>query len=290
MPRERAKERACDSSIKKTLAYSGVFNYPLSFFQLANFLITRQTFDYGFFKQSLRRLIKSRQIKVKDEKFYFSGIKPLSWDLRLKYSKDLINLHEESLKVLTKIPWIKMIGITGSVAAYNAEKNDDLDIFIVTSKSRIWLTRGFVAAFLIIMKKYPNRKSDSPKICPNIFVDEDHLAWPIEKQNIYTAHEIALLQPIYSKDDIYFRFLNENRWMREYLPYFVFEIPKRIKGGFEPKSILVTLAEKLAMNFEMVYMRSKQTTEVTTRGIIHFNKKDSTQNVLRKYKQFTAKL
>ena len=41
-----------------------------------------------------------------------------------------------------------MIAITGSVANYDAEENDDIDLLIVTEKNRLWITRGFV--FLIL--------------------------------------------------------------------------------------------------------------------------------------------
>lgn len=290
MPRERAKERTCDLAIKQTLGYSSVFNYPMSFFQLANYLISDEKFDVKFFKQSLRRLVKNRQVKVKDEKFYLSGTKPLSWDVRKKNSLDLIKKNKDCLNILIRIPWIKMIGITGSVAALNAEKEDDLDIFVITARNRVWITRGFVILILIALKKYPNRKSNNLKICPNIFIDEDHISWPAEKRNVYTAHEVVMLQPYFDKDSTYFRFLNENAWLSEYLPNFSFNLPKRIKSTFQPKSLIVNFIEQLAMKMEMTYMKPRQTTEITTKGIIHFNKKDSTNKVISKFKQITAKL
>ena len=290
MPRERAKERTCDLAIKQTLGYSSVFNYPMSFFQLVNYLVSDESFDNKFFKQSLRRLIKNKQIKVKDEKFYLSGTKPLSWEVRQKNSLDLINKNKECLTILSRIPWIKLIGITGSVAALNAEKEDDLDIFVVTAKNRVWLTRGFVILILIALKKYPNRESTNLKVCPNIFVDEDHISWPTEKRNIYTAHEVAMLQPYFDKDSAYFRFLNENIWVSDYLPNFTFSLPKRIRNTFQPKSFVVNLIEELAMKMEMTYMKPRKTTEITTKGIIHFNKRDSTNMVISKFKQIASKM
>src|SRR5258708_2858873 len=198
-PRERAKERACDAAIKNTLQYRAIFKYPLSFQQLQTYLICRKGFEYEFFKKTVSRLHKKNYIKAKDEKFTLPSLKPFSWDLRGKYSKEHIERNSKVFKKLGSIKWIKMLAVTGSVAAFNADKDDDIDIFIVTERNRLWLTRFFVVLMLKAMGVYRSETNPNKKICPNILIDETQLEWNKDKQNIYVAHEIAMMYPIINR-------------------------------------------------------------------------------------------
>lgn len=107
MPRERAKERDCEANIKKTLAYSAVFKYPLSYYQLTTYLMGKREYAYLFFNKQLRRLLKNKHIGVEKEKFFMIGNKPVSWQTRYKISKDIITKTKESLQSLESVPWIK---------------------------------------------------------------------------------------------------------------------------------------------------------------------------------------
>lgn len=289
MPRQRAKERACEKAIKETLAYRAFFKYPLSFHQLATYLISKRTFDYDFFNKTIKRLLKNKSVRVKDGKYYVSGVKPLSWDLRAKRTKRIIKKNRPIFALLASIPWVKMVGITGSVGAYNPEKKADVDIFVIASKNRLWLTRGFVVVLLKLAGSYHVHGKKDGKVCPNILVDEEGLAWPKDKRNSYTAHEIILLQPVVNKNDTYLKFLRANKWALEYFPQFYVNIPKRFKGTRAEKSVAVQGLENIARKMQMRFMRDKKTTEVTTKHLIHFNKKDSTRRVLREFKKHKKK-
>ena len=168
----RVQERACDKAIKKTLTYSAVFKYPMSFNQLATFLITRQSFEYSVFVKALHRLLKKRHIRVAKRRFYVGSYKPVSWGTRAKDTKIILAKNLWAIKLLGTIPWIKMIAITGSVAAHNAERGDDIDLFIITQGNRLWLTRGFTTLLLTIVGKYAVGKNNKEKLCCNIFIDE----------------------------------------------------------------------------------------------------------------------
>jgi hypothetical protein len=289
MPRQRAKERACDKAIKKTLAYRSIFNYPLSYYQLSTYLISSRKFDRKFFNKSLKRLLKNRSVRVKDKKYYLSGVKPVSWELRKKYTQDILKKNNAELEILCKIPWIKMIGITGSLAAYNGEKKADTDILVVVNKNRMWLTRGFLILMLIILGKYPNIRTKKLKICPNIYLDEDKMEWVKEKHNIYSAHEVLMMRPYYEKDNTYFKFLKQNEWAFKYFKNYQIELPKRFKKGKTGENKLIDLLEELARFLEVRYMRDI-TTEKIKKDFIHFNKNDKMPDIIKKYRQLCKKL
>jgi hypothetical protein len=289
MPRQRAKERACDAAIKRTLAYRSVFNYPLSYYQLSTYLISKRKFDSKFFNKSLKRLLKNKSVRIKDKKYYLSGVKPVSWELRKKYTRSILNKNQPELDILCKIPWIKMIGITGSLAAYNGEKKADTDILVVVNKNRMWLTRGFLIIMLIILGKYPNIRSKKLKICPNIYLDEEKMEWTKDKHNIYTAHEVLMLLPYYEKDNTYFKFLKQNEWAFKYFKNYSIELPKRFKKSISGENKLVDLLEETARFLEIRYMRNI-TTEKIKKNFIHFNKNDKMPNIIKNYRRMCKKL
>ncbi|OGC68943.1 hypothetical protein A2415_04040 [candidate division WWE3 bacterium RIFOXYC1_FULL_39_7] len=283
MPRQRANERACDKAIRTTLAYRSIFKYPLSFYQLTTFLISDRSFKYDFFKNELQKMAKKGYIQTKGGKYYLNSIKPVSWEVRKKNAETLLENNQHIFEMLKIVPWIKFLGVTGSVAAFNADKTSDIDIFIISAKNRLWLTRGFTAILLKIAKTYVRVDAEPGKLCPNLFVDESALEWPKEKQTVYTAHEIALIHPIFQRENTYFKFLAANDWVKKYLPHFNLETGNLPKS--KTKLSLVDGIENTAMKLQMMYMKRKKTKEVTNKHIIHFNKNDNGPMILEHFEK-----
>jgi len=288
--RPRAKEKACDRAVQRTLAYSSIFKYPLSKHQLYTFLITRKKYEHDFFEKSLRRLVKGDTIKAKNGKYYLPGVRPVSWRLRNKYSLELFEETKLGVKLLKKIPWIKMIAVTGAVANHNASKDDDIDILIVTEKNRMWLTRGFVFLILKVIGKYGHGKKDKRKFCCNLYLDESALKWKKAKRNVYVARELLSMQPVYDRDATYFKFLNQNDWALKHFYNYKIKFPKKYTDKSLNSSKIVDWAEDLARKLQLDFMKSKKTTEITTKHFIHFNKNDHSKEILEEYKEELSKI
>lgn len=283
-PRPRAKERACDTSVKRTLAYRAVFKYPLTFHQLSTYLISKRDFEHDFFTKSVRRLVKKKHIKTKDETYYLPGVRPLSWQARFKNTQELLAHAMPAIKLIGKIPWIKMIGITGSVATFNAKPEDDIDLFIVTQKNRVWITRFFVFLILKSLGMYAQGKKNKRKLCCNLFIDESEMMWAKEKQNVYVAHEIVHLMPVVNKSDTYFEFIGKNKWALKHFPNFKIHIEDSEKNNYEG-SRLVDFVDNHLHKLQLNYMKNKKTKEITTKKLIHFNKNDHTRRIISEYKR-----
>lgn len=268
-----------ETAILQTLGYSSIFNYPLSLYQVSNFLLSKRRVSLNVLTSSLNYLIKSSKVKEKDGKYYLYKTKTVPWEDRRKNSLTLFKSAYEIAEVLKKIPWIEFIGVTGSIAAFNAIKNDDIDLFIVTKKNRVWLTRGFVFLVLKMLGMLRTEKNPARMICPNIFVGEDALSWDKSKRNVYVAHEIILMHPIYDCNNIYMRFLDSNNWVFRYFGNFPkndfqFTLQKKHENR------LVNLIDLFSYKLQVGYMKSKRTHEIIKRNFIHFNKVDNTNNVI----------
>lgn len=286
--RNRTKERACDKAIINTLSYRSIFNSSLSYYQICTYLLCNRTFDHKFIEKRISSLLKTKKIKQKDGKYYCKIPKPYSWSLRVGYSQDLLVEAQKAFKYLEKIKWIKLLAVTGSIAANNAKKHDDIDIFIVTSKNRLWLTRFFVYLILRAVKMYPTKNTTAHKFCPNLFIDEKALKCEKENQNIYIAHDIALMIPIINREDMYFKFLHQNQWVFNYFCNYKVTFPEKFSSTIVYKNKLITKLNRYAMVFQLRYMQKAKTTEITTKHKIHFKKFDHSTRVLNEFEKVSA--
>ena len=90
-------------------------------------------------------------------------------------------------KYLGKMEGILMVGVTGSVAAEFAFKNEDIDLLIVTKNNELWWWRLYLR-FFIWWHKIPHRKfgekENADEFCFNLWLDENNLSIPKNKRNL----------------------------------------------------------------------------------------------------------
>ena len=286
---------SCELAIKKTLAYRSVFKYPLSEYQLKTFLITDKEYRNRVIEGSIEHLVHRGFIKDKNKKYYLPGVTPVEWHEKKALTKKILSKNEKVFEMLSKIPWLSLLAITGSVAAYNTRTDSDIDVLIVTKKNRLWITRFFVTSMLKITKKFPNTDGEKGKICTNLFMDEKHMTWDEKKRNIFIANDIVLMQPITDKENTYLRFLNANRWVSNYFAQFPINKfqnlafkPNKGKSGNDLSSPILDFIENIFMKIQIFHMRKKKTSEITTKHLIHFNKNDNSQRILTSYEKALA--
>ena len=164
-----------------------------------------------------------------------------------------------------------MVAVTGSLAMKSSEIDSDIDLFIITQKGTLWVTRGLSLLTLKLLGIKTRKFNDSDqkdKICSNMWMDESDLMWKNKDRNSYTAHEIAQIIPLVNRDKTYERFLEKNKWVLNYWPNAV--RIKKIRPSEVKKSPLA-LIENLAFKMQYLYMKSKVTREIVTptRALFH---------------------
>lgn len=279
-------------AIKKTLAYAGIFNYPLTSKEIHHWLIGKQT-SFKKVQTELKKLKIPKENFIERRKKNRIAIK--KWSIAKKASR-----------LLSKIPTILSILVTGNLSVNNSVVDDDIDLLIITKANTLWTTRFFTNLILdfLRIRRHPNDKQFKDKICLNMFLDEDHLK--IEDQNIYTSHELLQAKPIYDKNRTYQKFISTNSWAKKYLPN-AFSgllgksdssgVADRVPSGAEGRrSDSPEVARRLFSFFEPLlsitqkqYMSSKITREKILPGQLLFHPKDTQQKILRKYKSLLTK-
>jgi len=281
-------------AILDTLRYRQVFNCPMNIFQIWNYLIATSPPAVDKFQKDLDQLVKEKKVLVKDGLYSLDKIDYEKAEKRRKHAEKLIAQARYIINYLKRIPWIEMLAVTGSVAAFSADEQSDVDIMVVTRPKRLWLTRLFLVSALKILGVYWNNKKPVGTICPNIYITSDNLTWNVNKQSLYIANEISLLYPIFFRHNCYFDFIKQNDWIENYLPNFnhhndssVIAIPPWREK--QPRYNFIDLIEMTAMKIQMSYMKNKKTTEIVSRNFLHFNTHDTSSDILRKYQSVCLK-
>lgn len=281
-------------AILKTLLYSDIFDYPLTAEELWRYLS-------GIGKISKKaifvELASLPEIIQRKDGFFFIKGKEKTIKNRLlneKISDKKLGIAKRIGAYLSFIPTIQFIGVSGSVAMRSSKRNDDIDLFIIARKNTLWLTRLLVLFFLELLGKRRGRRSGaiSDLICVNMLMDEKDLRFYSSRQNLYTAHEIVRMVPVFERGGVYAKFLDENSWVREYLPNAgERRTTQNITRNYAEVSViqrmvpLFSTLEPFAKWIQLWYMRNHKTTEEITDTLLAFHPLDYQPRVLRAHKE-----
>lgn len=268
--------------IYKTLLYSDLFNYPLTGEQVFRFLGKKIK------GTKFLTLLKSipHQISGNTIYYFLPRRESLVTERTEKetYSLEKIEKTKRIAKLLSFIPTINFIGISGSLALMNAERNSDSDLFFITSTHTIWITRFLVYISLEILGvRRKKGKYNGWSICPNMFIDESHLSFSGKKRSLYLAHEILQLLPVINKGDTYQKFLQANFWIKKYFPNMV--IPKKVNKKEHLPFFFFFPLEYIVRLLQLWYMRKDKTRETTSPFMIAFHPIDYETITLEEYEK-----
>ena len=198
-------------SILKVLVYFDLFRYPLTSDEIKSFL--DQPASENEIIQALDELVSAKKIFLVN-RFYSLHNDPALADRRIKGNERAALLIVKAEKIATflyKFPYIRGIGLSGSLSKNFADDDADIDYFIITKADRLWIAR----TLLHLYKKNPFLKHRKHHYCMNYFVDEAELT--IEEKNIYTATELHTVIPLAGNGSIK-HFFETNAWSHNYFP------------------------------------------------------------------------
>lgn len=280
-------------AIIKTIAYSDIFDFPLTKKELWKYLII----DHKITKESFDRAVLNLGTSVlfKNNYCFFPDRKDLV-NLRLKRkneSKKKLKIAEKISSFLAVIPTILFIGVSGNLSIMNADEKDDIDLFIVTRKDTLWTTRLIILLLLRLKGQIRKRgdKEVSNKICLNMMLDETALNFSKERQDLYHAHEIIQMRPLFERDNFYQKLIETNVWTRKFLPNVLNRgnALNRTPQAFFNVALCLALScsvfEYLSKKTQLHYMKKHITTEVISNHLLAFHPFNYKNFTLREYKK-----
>ncbi len=274
-----------EKSILTTIAYGDIFHFPLTREELWRFLISGKYVTRKEFADALSHL--GEKIACRDGYYFLPGNEVIVMQRKkhLQEVRKKLQIAKKAAFYLSYIPTIKFIGISGGLALENANKEDDIDLFIIVKKGTLFTTRFWILALLEWKKLRRKRgeKNPSDKVCVNLLVDESRLVWPAKKRDLYIAHEIAQLKPLFERNGTYQKFMDSNSWIRKFLPNSQEEKPIFLGTHWATNyftlqffSFFLSLRplESFMQKLQKNYMKKHRTTEIVTQVFLALHPND----------------
>ncbi len=203
--------------VVRVLAYYDLFEYPLRSGEIYTFL-PLSGLEESEVEIALRELTAEGLLRESHGFYYLSHRDAAVAERRIAMEERGARLWETAgfmAGLMSRVPFVRGIFISGQLCRYIADEKSDIDYFIVTEPGRLWIVRLLFVLFrrtaLLNRRKY---------FCANYFVTTDNLK--IRERNPYVACEVASLKPIYNRD-LFVRFMQENTWVSDYYPNFSME-------------------------------------------------------------------
>lgn len=263
-----------EKDIVSVIKYFSFFAYKPTFKEIHTFLQAK--IDENELKRELKRLKYT----------------PPQYSIKRKISKRKLEnwRYRTYIKLLSLFPQIKLVGLSGSISMMNANEDDDIDLFIITAKNRLFTGRFIALVFAQILGLRRSRNTHSAnKVCLNLFFDESDLRVPKFKQTEFVGHEVLQMKPVIVKDNIYERFLEANLWVFMFFPNARENLEFRIQNSeiknkvvnykliHNSKLIILNfgwIIESILKNIQLTFINRHRTTEIITNTQLWFHPND----------------
>lgn len=201
-----------ERAIARSVSYASIFDYPLTLTQLRQTLIeSRQTPTeiLGIYSSSAAL---QAEVTFRDGFFCLRGREDTVAERQVReaHSRTFLRAHRTILALVSAMPFVRMVALSGSVAHLNLEGTGDLDLCIVTRGRRVW---SVTVAIILLAKLLGRRRT----VCANFVVADSRLV--LEPQDLFTASQVIHLKPILGAD-VYRRLLASNPFVRRFYPNF----------------------------------------------------------------------
>jgi hypothetical protein len=202
-----------DHAVLRTILYADVFAFPLRLEEIAHFLIHPVPLSRDLIAQRLAQSAFLRERLYMQDGYYatcehaeFVAVR----QSREQLAEDMMAEAVRYGRWLARIPFVRMVALTGALAMRNpAHRRDDYDFFLITAPRRVWLARLCAVALVRLARLY------GVQLCPNYLLSQDDLAQA--RRDLYIAHEVVQMIPLYGREP-YERMLALNDWTHDFMP------------------------------------------------------------------------
>lgn len=199
-------------AVVRSVLYASLFDYPLTLAELRQTLIesiqTPSAIVAAFERNAALRALVEQQ----DGYFFPAGQGHLVAERRRRetHSRRFLDRHRRFLSLVTAMPYVGLVALSGSVAHLNVEGDGDLDLFIVTKGRHVW---SVTVALILLAKVMGVRRT----VCANFVIADSRLK--LEQADLFTASQVIHLKPLVGHD-VFCALLAANPFVSHFYPNF----------------------------------------------------------------------
>jgi len=154
-------------------------------------------------------------------------------------SADKLNSASGFANLLTRvIPFIRTVAVTGSVAYGSASKWDDIDLFIVTKRNRLWISALLTLVLVRLNKLLILRPPHLSRFCLSYVHDEQAFLNESQRNrsNPLFARELLKAKPVAGEME-YRKILEDNDWVADLYSRPYLEKLRTLRGSLNGTTI-----------------------------------------------------
>jgi hypothetical protein len=167
------------NGLEKVLRVSDYLDFPLTLDEVAGYFLP----NLNLTPDELRSLLAEKEFngipfKIRDGYLLTRSTQSIAFRLELERSSAAKLDSAFSLaRVLGRlVPFIRSLAVTGTVAYASADKWDDIDLFMITDRRRLWLSALFTLILVRLYKLLRLRSQDLLRFCLSYVHDEEGFA------------------------------------------------------------------------------------------------------------------
>lgn len=215
---DRLNSTEIHAGLEKVFKVSEYLSFPFTLDEVADYFLPRLNLT----TEQLRSILSTPEfadIPIRIENGYILTSSNASYASRFEREQTSAAKLEAASKfarLLTRtVPFIQTIAVTGSVAYGSATRWDDIDLFMVTKRNRLWLSAFMTLVLVRLNKLLGLRPPHLALFCLSYVHDEQGFANESEKNktNPLFARELLKAKPVAGSVQ-YRRILEENDWVQ----------------------------------------------------------------------------
>ena len=202
--------RTSTEAVIATVSYADVFDMPITLEHLHRYLVGH-SLSPAETSMVVDDLVDQGRLGRRNDVIYLPDRDEVLaiYDERTERARTMWLQAQVWGERIGRLPFVRMVAVTGGLAVDSVADHDDIDFFIVTRPGRLWLTR----LMIIVLGRIADR--DDIELCPNFIVSTQAL--DMQERTLYVARELAQMVVIVG-DDLCKTVRQRNDWMFDFLP------------------------------------------------------------------------
>lgn len=202
-----------EQAILRTLIYADIFRFPLTKQEIHHYLIHGTPVSLSKIESMIQHSEFLKKYISQSQGYVALAEHAMDIERRImrdEIMKDLRVKANRYGKFLSYIPFIRMVALTGALAAGNpTARENDFDYLLITKPGRVWIAR----ALAVMVVRIVRLSGDS--LCPNYVLSSNQLEQ--SQQDVFMAREITQMIPIFG-EDMYQNLRQANHWTTDFMP------------------------------------------------------------------------
>jgi len=210
--RVTARLSALERAIYSTVAYRDIFHFPVTPGEIHRYLHGVRCGEEEV-RAALTEGVLPERYLDSDGEFHALRGRAATFAIRRErraLSEAQAPTARHFARFLATLPNVRMVALTGSLAAGNFPPDGDIDFLLVTDAGALWRTRALCRTLALL-----DEKLRRGLFCPNTFLSA--AALPLARRSLYDAQELSQMVPLHGLD-AYWTVRAANGWTEEWMP------------------------------------------------------------------------